>query len=324
MDLSEEPWIEVGGGTMGARVNGKVFGMPLTVEGMCLLYNKTAIEKAAGHAYNPADYTTLTAFAALLEELKAGGMETPVVLNAEDWSIGQKSYQWIYTYQDGTAAGAIDFLKKVNAGTATFEDNEVFNKVYDCFDLLIANNINKADPLAADYDLNASYAAEGKAAFWLNGTWAWPDFVPYAVAGTEYGVCALPMNDAPQVQGKVVAGATKFIALDKTNSSEQQQKAARMLLNWLVYSDEGQDLLINQCGIVTAFTNIKLAPANAFNVALKSYIDSGKTVQTATYMPSDHRSVLAANMQAYIAGQMTRQEIAQKLDAYWKLNLPKE
>ncbi|MCH3917093.1 MAG: ABC transporter substrate-binding protein [Spirochaetia bacterium] len=324
VDLSDQPWADVGGRTMGAVRDGKIYGMPLTVEGMCLIYNKTAIEKTTGHAFDPTKYTSLDAFSSLLKELQAGGMKYPMVLNAEDWSIGQKGYQFVYDYQDGTAAGAISFLKNVHDGKTSFSENTVFNKVYDAFDLFIADNINHEDPLAADYDLNANYVADGEAAFWLNGTWAWPDFAPYAQEGSEYGICAFPLNDEPATQGKVVAGATKFAAVDKIDASEDQQKAAEMFLNWLVFSDEGQDTLVNKCGIVTAFKNIKLQPNNPFNIGLKHYIDEGMVIDGATYMPSDHRSLLAANMQAYMVGKMTRADIASKLDAYWKSHTPTE
>lgn len=322
-DLSSESWCQVGGTELGYKVDGKVYGMPLTIEGMCILYNKTAVEERLGKEFVPEDYTSLDAFTALVEDLKAAGMETPTILNSEDWSIGQKSYQFIYDYQDGTAAGAIAFLKDVHEGKTTFEDNDVFGKVYDAFDLFIANNVNRDDPLAADYDLNASYLAEGEAAFWLNGTWAWPDFAPYAVHGSEYGVLPFPINDNA-AQGKVVADATKYVTLDTVNASEDQQKAAKMLLDWLVFDEEGQDVLINQCGIVTAFTNISLPPTNPFNEGLQAYIEAGNTAAGAKYMPSDHRSVLAPNMQAYLDGKMTRDEIAQKLDEYWTANLPVE
>ena len=322
-DLSSEDWCEVGGKDMGYKVDGKVYGMPLTIEGMCILYNKTAVEDTLVETFVPEDDTSLDEGTELIDRLKEGGMETPMILNSEDWSIGQKGYQFIYDYIDGTAAGAISFLKDVHDGKANFEDNDVFNKVYDAFDLFIENNINKADPLAADYDLNASYLAEGDAAFWLNGTWAWPDFEPYAVEGTEYGILPFPINDNA-AQGKVVVDSTKYVTVDTVNASEDQQKAAKMFLNWLVFDSEGQDVLINQCGIVTAFTNITLEPTNPFNVGLQQYINSGMTAEGANYMPSDHRSVLAANMQAYLDGKMTRAEIAEKLDDYWTENLPVE
>ena len=93
----------------------------------------------------------------------------------------------------------------------TFEDNAVFNAVFDTLDVLIDDNINKADPLAADYDLNASYLAEGEAAFWLNGSFAWPDTKEYVDGSMEYGIMACPVNgDFPSV-GKLNANANQVL-----------------------------------------------------------------------------------------------------------------
>ena len=322
-DLSSEPWVAVGGDVMGYKVDGKIYGMPLTIESMCLLYNKSVIEELLGIEFVPSDYTSLDEFTALVEDLVAAGMETPVILCSEDWAVGHKPIQYVYDYQDGTKAGAIAFLKDVHNGVTTFEDDKVFNDVYDTLDLFIEYNINRDDPLAADYDLNASYLAEGDAAFWVNGTWAWPDFEPYAVEGSEYGILPFPINDNPG-QGKVVVDSTKYIVVDIINASAEQQQAAKMFLNWLVMDPSGQDVLINKCQIVTAFSNITLPPTNPFNLGLQEYINAGLTVDGASYMPSDHRTVLAPTMQAYVAGEVTRAELATALDDYWKANLPIE
>ncbi len=322
-DLSNEPWVECGGDVMGYKVDGKVYGMPLTIESMSILYNKTAIEETLGREFVKQDYTTLDEFRGLVEELVAAGMETPIILNSEDWSLGHKSIQYAYDYQDGTKAGAIQFLKDVHDGKTSFIEDEEFNEAYDTLDLFIEYNINRDDPLAADYDLNASYLADGEAAFWVNGTWAWPDFAPYADESSEYGILPFPINDNAGA-GKVVVDSTKFIVLDIINASSEQQEAAKMFLNWLVFDPAGQDVLINKCQIVTAFSNITLPPTNPFNLDLQSYINAGLTVEGASYMPSDHRSVLAPVMQAYADGQLNREQLASALDDYWRTNLPLE
>lgn len=177
--------------------------------------------------------------------------------------------------------------------------------------------------MAADYDLNASYLVDGETAFWVNGTWAWPDFEPYAEPGSEYGIFHFPINDA-RTQGKVMASATKYVVLDAISATADQQKAAKMLLNWLVFDPAGQDVLINGCQMVTAFSNIDLPPTNPFNVALQSYIRQGRTIDSCTYDPSDHRSLLAPSMQAYVDGRITREALAAILDDYWKTHLPVE
>ena len=118
-------------------------------------------------------------------------------------------------------------------------------------------------------------------------------------------------------QGKLLAQATKYIVVDKAFATEEAQQAAKMFLNWLIYTPEGQDAMINGCGMVTAFTNITLPPSNPFNVGLKEYIDAGLTCEAVTYLPSDHRSQLGANMQKYLDGSETREEVGKAFDAYW-------
>ncbi len=314
-DLGDQPWAAIGGTEMGAVINGVLYGMPLTIEAKALLVNKTAIEKITGEAFDPLKYQTKADFEALLKQLREGGMENPVIINKEDWSIGSHFVQYFYGIQDGTIAGAEAFVEKVRAGEESFKDNAVFNACMDIFDLYMEYNINKQDPLSADYDLNADYLAEGEAAFWINGTWAWPNMEPFAQADQEYTIMHMPVDAGSQ--GKLLAQATKYIVVDKADAKEEQQQAAKMFLNWLVYTAEGQDAMINGCGMVTAFTNITLPPSNPFNVGLKDYIDAGLTCEAVTYLPSDHRSQLAANMQKYLDGKETREELAQAFDAYW-------
>ena len=101
-------------------------------------------------------------------------MENPVILNQEDWSLGGHLFgSNIYTFQDGTAEGSYAFVEEIKGGADVME-NEMFQNLFQDYDIFIEYNINKDDPLAADYDLNASYIAEGEAAFWINGTWVWP------------------------------------------------------------------------------------------------------------------------------------------------------
>ncbi len=316
VDLGDQPWAAIGGKDMGAIINDTLYGMPLTIEAKANLINKTAIEKITGEPFDPLKYQTKEDFEALLKQLREGGMENPVIINKEDWSIGSHFTQYFYGLQDGTIAGAVAFIDKVHAGEEKFIDNPVFNACMDMFDLYMEYNINKQDPLSADYDLNASYLAEGEAAFWINGTWAWPNLEPFAVEGQEYSVMHMPVSAG--AQGKLLAQATKYVVVDKAFASEEQQEAAKKFLNWLVFTEDGQNAMINDCGMVTAFTNIELPPSNPFNVGLKSYIDAGLTFEAVTYLPSDHRSAVGgANMQAYLGGAKTREDVAAAFDAYW-------
>ena len=214
--------------------------------------------------------------------------------------------------------GGYEFTRQLTSGELSIADSDAYNEAFDTLDMLMEYNYNKADPLAADYDMNASYCADGTVAFWLNGTFAWPDFSEFAEDGVEYGVMPLPVSEESAGLGKLSAGATKYIAIDKAYATEEQQQAALDFLNWLVYTEEGNDLMVNQCGIVPAFSNITLEMNNPFNISLQQYIAAGNTICAFSDLPSDHRSALAGEMQKYIAGEISRADLAALLDEYWQ------
>ncbi len=322
LDLSGEDWVAVGGDTMGTKVNGVLYGFPLCVEAPGMVYNKTAIENVLGEEFVPENYSSPEAFQELLETLRAGGMENPVILNQETWSLGGHLLgSNLFNFQDGTAEGSYQFVEDIKGGADVME-NAMFQNLFQDYDLFIEYNINKDDPLAADYDLNASYVAEGEAAFWINGTWVWPDMSTYVDGSMDYGVMPIPKNDA-DMQGKIYAFASKQIVIDREVATEEQQAAAKEFLNWLVYSEEGQSALVNDLEIVVAFTNNPNAPVNPVNAVLKTYIDAGNTVNNAPFtLPTDHTSEMAPHMQAYLAGQETIEDVAAAITEYWQTHDP--
>ena len=318
LDMSAEEWGKDGGEASGAYFDGKLYGFPFAVEARGIIYNKTVLDELLGEEFDPAQYATRSAFEGLLATLREKGMQDGIVLNADDWSIGSHYLQTMYSLYDGTMEGGYEFTRQLTSGELSIADSDAYNEAFDTLDMLMEYNYNKADPLAADYDMNASYCADGTVAFWLNGTFAWPDFSEFAEDGVEYGVMPLPVSEESAGLGKLSAGATKYIAIDKAYATEEQQQAALDFLNWLVYTEEGNDLMVNQCGIVPAFSNITLEMNNPFNISLQQYIAAGNTICAFSDLPSDHRSALAGEMQKYIAGEISRADLAALLDEYWQ------
>ena len=86
-DLTEEPWTAEAEEYL-TRINGKVYSFPLCIEGRGLIYNKKVIEGALGEEFDPESVTTLDEFVELLDRLVDAGIEKPVSLAKEDWSLG--------------------------------------------------------------------------------------------------------------------------------------------------------------------------------------------------------------------------------------------
>ena len=126
-----------------------------------MIYNKTAIEDTLGEDWDPTSVTNMDDFEALLKKLVDNGMESPVALNQEDWSNAGHYFTQVYEEQDGTLTGTEKIMEDLRNGSVDLMSNERFTSLMDTYDLLMEYNINKADPLAADYDENAADLAEG-------------------------------------------------------------------------------------------------------------------------------------------------------------------
>lgn len=318
-DLSNETWVADGGSQFGVTVNDRLTGFPFCIEARGLMYNKTAIESVTGEAFDPTAINTREDLQALFEKLAAGGMETPVALNMEDWSLAGHWLTQIYEEQDGTAAGAQAFVDGLKDGSLKLVDNARWDSLMDTFDLLMEYNVNKADPLAADYDTNAVLLAEGDIAFWFNGNWAWAEMSDFVVDGSEYGIMPIAQELSDNgAADKLCGGATKYCMIDTKFNDEAQQQAAKDFLNWLVYEAEGQDFLVNQCNLVPAFSNIDLEVTNPMGSSVQQYTVEGNIFEAFAGVPGDHWKTLGAEMQKYLGGQSTREALEAGIEDYWQ------
>ncbi|MDE6166970.1 MAG: extracellular solute-binding protein, partial [Acetatifactor sp.] len=197
-DLSQEPWIAEAEGYL-TEVDGKVYSFPLCIEGRGIIYNKAVIEETLGESFDPDSITTRSEFTALLERLAAAGMERPISLAKEDWSLGAHQLQYIYETYDGTSQGAQEVIDQIKAGQLELGTYNRVNEFVETFNVLKEYNVAAKDPLGADYDEMAIDLADGKTAFWFNGNWAWPNL---AEAGAEnedeYGFLPYFLNDDPE------------------------------------------------------------------------------------------------------------------------------
>ena len=102
-------------------------------------------------------------------------MHSNLIYSAFDPRFNVVSLPFIYDSYDGTTEGSAKVIDELKAGTLKAEDYDRFNEFMDTFDLLSQYNINGEDPLGALYDQDPIFLADGDAALWINGCWAWPN-----------------------------------------------------------------------------------------------------------------------------------------------------
>ena len=319
VDLTDEKWTAEAEGYT-TDLDGKIYSFPLCIEGRGIIYNKKAIEETLGEAFDPASITTLDEFKALLDELVAGGMERPVSMAKEDWSLGAHQLQYIYETYDGTSEGAQTVIEDIKAGKADLHSYGRMSEFLDMFDVLREYNVAKGDPLGADYDEMAIDLADGKTAFWFNGNWAWPNLSEAgAKEEDEYGFLPYFMNndDTDFVNGKIQGSPSKQVMLDGQVAAEKEQAAAKEFLNWIVYSEIGQQMLVKTCNIIPPFQNNPYEPADPLSRDIYEKVHNDRAFNASAIVPNDHWAVLGAAMQKYLAGRSDREELINSIQDYW-------
>ena len=317
LDLSDQDWVK--DTTQAIAIDGVVYGFPVCVEARGLIYNKTAIEETLGEEFNPEDYKTYDAFKELLEKLVENGMETPVGIMKEDWSLAAHYLASVYEERDDVDA----FIEALHAGEVYLMADERFGTRMDTFDLLKANNYAKDAPVAAVREDTELYLAEGEIAFMYGGNWDWSVLNEFEPEG-EMGMMPVPQNAEPY-NDRMIGGGSKYFFIDSSdNTSEEQQQAAKDFLNWLVYDEEGQDFMVNTCALVPAYSNIELPVSDPLGASVKAYADADKLIPSYNYMPDDHYAKVGANMQEYLADDIDRATFAQDIQDYWTATTPVE
>lgn len=318
-DLSGEMWTEEAENYL-TKINDKVYSLPLCIEGRGIIYNKAVIEEALGQTFDPSAIKTQDDFIGILNQLIEAGIEKPISVAKEDWSLGAHQLQYIYETYDGTSNGAQEVINKIKSGEMDLRNYNRMTDFLNMFDILKEYNVAKGDPLGADYDEMAIDLVDGKTVFWLNGNWARPNLEEAgANEEDEYGFLPVFMNnDETDFANQMIqASPSKQIMLDGQIATETEQAAAKEFLNWMVYSEIGQQMLVKTCNLIPPFQNNPYEPSDPLSRDIYEKVREGKAFNASAIVPNDHWSVLGAAMQKYLANRSDREELIQSIEAYW-------
>jgi raffinose/stachyose/melibiose transport system substrate-binding protein len=314
-DLSNEQWVA---DTDSALKNeqGQVVGFPFAIEGFGLVYNKQVVEKAVGGAFDPFSIDTRDKLVELFDKLQTSGVQYPVAYQTESWSVSNHySTQFI-----NQAADPTEIVKQLEAGTLDLASNATWNGYYDTMDLLASKKYNKYGerPLGSYYDDAHVSVGKGESAVLFNGNWAYDSL--QAVAGDDFGFIPVPVDNDPAnpLNGKIAAGATQVLVINKAAKPEEQE-AAKKFLNWLVYEEAGQDFVVNKSQIISAFKNNPNKVTNPLGAAIGDAIANSRTMPFSTnyVLAEEWNTIIGPEVQKYIVGKNTREDLAKFIENYY-------
>ena len=311
LDLSDQEW--VANTTQAVSVNGKVYGFPVCVEARGIIYNADAIKKATGEDFDPESIKTTDDFKAIIDKCKAGGMESPVGVMKEDWSLAGHFLAEVYEQHEDPDA----FIAGIQDGSIKLADDKKFNEMMDTFDVLRDNNYAKDAAISAEREVTEQKLAEGEIAFMFGGNWDWSVINAYDYS-ENMGMMPVPNNSGDGTDSKLVGGGSKYFFIDSSeNTTPEQQQAAKDFLNWLANDPEGQEFVVKDCALVPPFSNNTLEVTDPLGKSVKKYADADALIANYNYLPDDHYSIVGASMQKYLAGEIDRATLADEITAYW-------
>ena len=268
-DLSDEAWVAetefafVGG-------DGQVVGFPYALEGYGITYNADILE-AAG--VDPADLTNATAYKEAFEKIDSMkdelGIDAVASVAAEAgemfWSTGNHIFGYYLSLGlDRNDDTYIDLLR----------GGEVDEERLGIFADFIKMLFEYSDPsvlVSGTYDDQLALWAQGKTAFVTQGNWIDPSLPDY---GVEFATGIAPLAFLEEDTKGVLVDSPSWWAV---YNESQNIQAAKDFLNDLVFSDEGQEALIKEAGMISPFTVSDVEPSTPLAANIKTYVDSGDT-----------------------------------------------
>jgi raffinose/stachyose/melibiose transport system substrate-binding protein len=305
-DLSGEPWVEhvlpIGKVPM-TDADGKLYGMPVNLEGYGFVYNKDLFEKA-GITEPPKTIDELKDAAKKLEAKKI----TPFSAGyGEWWVIGQHLLNIPFAQQEDPEA----FIAGLYDGSEKIPGNKQFKEFKEVLDteLKYAND----NPLTTDYNTQVTLFASGETAMLQQGNWT-ENMITEINPEINMGFLPIPISNDDSA-GKLPVGVPNNWVLNK-NSEHLEE--AKTFLNWMVSSETGKRFITEEFAFIPAFDNIEPAGLGDLGTSILDYSKEEKTIPWTWFKwPDGANKEFAAAIQEYAAGKIDYDTLLERFQTSW-------
>lgn len=288
--------------------DGKIVGFPYAVEGYGITYNADILEKAG---VDPAKLTNYNAYKEAFEKIDSMKDELGIVavasIAAESgqmfWSTGNHVFgSYLAQGLERNDTKYIDMLKEGKVDETRLGQFADFTKLLFTY----------ADPtvlISGTYDDQLALWAQGKTAFITQGNWIDPSLPDYEVT-FKCGIA--PLAFLPEETPGILADCPSWWAVYNEGKNIEASKA---LLNDLALSEEGQNTLVKEAGMISPYTSTTLEPVTPLAVSLKGYVDAGNTYAWQwTKMPENIAlNATGAVFELYAKGEIDKDEFVKML-----------
>jgi len=291
-DLGDLSFVDKIGAGMADEVDGKLVGIPYTVEGFGLVYNKDLV-----------DATSFGSVDDLAAYLASSDADNALGLSQEDYFLIAHILNAPFAVQDDPQG----YLTSVLTGEKRMADNDAFK---DFAKLMEAIRTNCKNPVDITYDNNCGDFATGKTAMIHQGNWCTSMFADYDVA-FEMSLAGVP------IQGNKALSVSVPIAWYlNVDASADEQALAKDFLEWLYTSETGISYLMNNFNFIPVVDGMENSNLDPINQAVSEAVISGNTIPwvMSNWPAGIVTTDLAPITKEFFTSDMTGEDLVNKLN----------
>ncbi|WP_163101965.1 ABC transporter substrate-binding protein [Peribacillus alkalitolerans] len=305
-DLSNEPWakhvLPIGKVPM-TDTDGKLYGMPVNLEGYGFIYNKKLFADA-GITEPP---TTISELKDAAAKLKDAGITPFSAGYGEWWVIGQHLLNIGFAQQDDPIA----YIEGLYDGSEKIVGNEKFKQFKEVLDTEI--KFANENPITTDYNTQVTLFASGKTAMLQQGNWT-ENMITEINPDMEMGFLPISISDDDSADRLPVGVPNNWVV----NKNSEHLKEAKLFLDWMVSSETGKRYLTEEFAFIPAFDNIEPSGLGDLGQSILEYSKADKTIPWTWFRwPDGANKEFAATIQEYAVGKIDYDTVLQRFQDTW-------
>lgn len=320
-DLSGEEWVAATADGLldNVRVDGKVLGQPVNIEGYGVMYNREVLHAAGITDEQIQNTDTLSElrdlFQAVESQKDALGLEATL-----GWSVGGTAW-WVAAYHTFNVPFAMQedpmqFIQDLNDDTANLVDNEQMLAFKNLVDTFVEFSYD--DVAMIDYEKQYTDFASGKSAFIQQGNWT---INQLNEVNDQLDIAFLPISisdDADWGNDSIPVGVPNYWVVNSQMAPEVVE-ASKEFLNYMAMSERGHRFMTEEAKYIPAFTNVDVTNSDPLAKSIIEYANAGKTIPWVWHaFPSGMNENDAKQaFQDYVGGNKTWDEVLAFLDEKW-------
>ncbi|WP_058309066.1 ABC transporter substrate-binding protein [Gracilibacillus massiliensis] len=300
-------------GTLKSVIDGEeVLGLPFNQEGFGIIYNKSIFEAAGVNAEELLTFEDFeNAFKKIDSQKSDLGIDAVFAFpGKEKWIMGNHIAN---AYLSPEFEGNI--VNAYNADTVAFEKGDELKRFLD-----LKNEYAVQPVLSLDYSQQVEeYFSLGRVAMITQGNWVYPTIneMDSEFAENEIGILPLPMEG---FEGKIPIDVPMYWGINK-NSEDDVVQASKDFFDWMYTSEEGKQLVLEELKFMPAYEGYDVSKiSDPISQELYEYSTEGNTIGW-VYRGAPqgwHEETLGANMQKYLSGEMSWEELEEKSRKEWE------